>query len=80
VKIDDDGTDRFRLTVPSGKVYFLELSPRGQAALETGWVAPAYGTRVEATVLRRSLDAPPEKSEIRLFPGMNPSEQRQETP
>ena len=43
-----------------------------------GWVAPAYGERIEGAVLRRRLDITTEQSEILLHSGDDTS-QGQET-
>lgn len=59
----------FRVRMPSGRTRTLRFAPGGTVVLEPGRVAPAYGRRTEAVVLRRRLDEAPVKSEVRLLPG-----------
>lgn len=63
---EDPGT--VRVHMPSGRTRTLRFTPGGTVALESGRVAPAYGRRTEAMVLRRRLDGAPAKSEIQLLP------------
>jgi hypothetical protein len=55
----------YRVTLPSGRRWRLELSPGEGARIEEAPVAPAYGTIVTAPVLRLRLGAPP--PELRVF-------------
>ena len=70
VQLQDDGDrGRFRVRLPSGKNLVLEIDPRGEIELTKGWVATSYGERIEAPVLRRRLEDPSHRSDIRLQPG-----------
>jgi len=57
-----------RVRLGSGTRVLLRLWPAGEVRLETGWVAPAYGRRVEAPVAVRRLEAPFDRAEAELAP------------
>ncbi len=64
-------TDRagvYRVVLPSGRLLRLTLEPVGEVRLEEGWVAPSYGSRVTAPVLRRRLGRPPAEARTELAP------------
>jgi hypothetical protein len=47
--VADDGV---RVRFPQGAARRIRFEPVGEVVIETGYVAPAYGARVEAPVLR----------------------------
>ena len=56
------------LTLASGRRFRLDLDPVGELAVESGWVAPAYGERVPVQVLRRRIDPAPARADARITP------------
>jgi hypothetical protein len=58
----------YRVTAIGGRSWQLRLEPAGDARVEDGWVAPAYGSRVTAPVLRRRLPQAPADAFATLAP------------
>jgi len=61
------------VSLPSGSRYLLRFDPPGEIRVESGWVAPRYGERIQAPVLRRRLSNPTLDSKIILEPAARES-------
>jgi hypothetical protein len=64
-----------RVGLPSGRTVTFRMTPPGDVRVGTGWVAPRYGKRVEAPVVRRRLPRGIHASLVEIRRGSEPRDE-----
>ncbi len=68
IHIESETEGVYRVRLASGRTLDVRLEPVGETWVEDAWVAPAYGRRVQAPVLRRRIEGAFEETAVTFTP------------